>query len=174
MKVNMPVTNQEIPMKKGGLLVTRTDLKGVITYVNDEFVNISGYSRDELLGAEHNIVRHPDMPPAAFEDLWMTLKSLRPWNGVVKNRTKSGDHYWVEANAMPVFKNGKVHEYLSVRRAPSREKIEKQSSYTSSLMPRRPQSDLPVWRQWLNQSRKWMSGKKWQWRWPCCWHPFST
>lgn len=125
MKVNMPVTNQEIPMKKGGLLVTRTDLKGVITYVNDEFINISGYSRDELLGAEHNIVRHPDMPPAAFEDLWMTLKSLRPWNGVVKNRTKSGDHYWVEANAMPVFKNGKVHEYLSVRRAPSREKIEK-------------------------------------------------
>ncbi len=124
MKVNMPVTNQEIQMKKGALLVTRTDLKGVITYVNDEFVAISGYTRDELMGAEHNIVRHPDMPEAAFEDLWMTLKALRPWNGVVKNRTKSGDHYWVEANAMPVFKNGKVHEYLSVRRAPSREKIE--------------------------------------------------
>jgi methyl-accepting chemotaxis protein len=120
----MPVTNQEIQMKKGGLLVTRTDLKGIITYVNDEFVNISGYSRDELIGADHNIVRHPDMPPAAFEDLWITLKSLRPWNGVVKNRAKSGDHYWVEANAIPVFKNGKVHEYLSVRRAPSREKIE--------------------------------------------------
>jgi len=124
MKLNMPVTNNEIQMKKGALLVTRTDLKGVITYVNDEFVNISGYSRDELIGADHNIVRHPDMPPAAFEDLWMTLKALRPWNGVVKNRTKSGDHYWVDANAMPVFKNGKVHEYLSVRRAPSREKIE--------------------------------------------------
>ncbi len=125
MKINMPVTNQEIQMKKGGLLVTRTDLKGVITYVNDEFVNISGYTRDELIGSSHNIVRHPDMPSAAFEDLWMTLKSLRPWNGLVKNRAKSGDHYWVEANAMPVFKNGKVHEYLSVRRAPSREKIEK-------------------------------------------------
>ncbi len=124
MKVNMPVTNREVLMKKGGLLVTRTDLKGIITYVNDEFVNISGYSRDELIGADHNIVRHPDMPQAAFEDLWMTLKALRPWNGVVKNRTKSGDYYWVDANAMPVFKNGKVYEYLSVRRAPSREKIE--------------------------------------------------
>ncbi|MFU8788602.1 MAG: methyl-accepting chemotaxis protein [Methylobacter sp.] len=125
MKINMPVTNQEIQMKKGGLLVTRTDLKGVITYVNDEFVAISGYSRDELIGAEHNIVRHPDMPEAAFEDLWRTLKALRPWNGIVKNRTKSGDYYWVDANAMPVFKNGQVHEYLSVRRAPSRDKIEK-------------------------------------------------
>ncbi|MGZ8232423.1 methyl-accepting chemotaxis protein [Methylobacter tundripaludum] len=125
MKVNMPVTNQEILMKKGGLLITRTDLKGVITYVNDEFVAISGYTRDELIGAEHNIVRHPDMPEAAFEDLWLTLKSMRPWNGIVKNRAKSGDYYWVDANAIPVFKNGKIHEYLSVRRAPSREKIEK-------------------------------------------------
>ncbi len=125
MKINMPVTNQEIPMKKGALLVTRTDLKGVITYVNDEFVAISGFTRDELIGASHNIVRHPDMPEAAFEDLWLNLKALRPWNGIVKNRSKSGDYYWVDANAMPVFKNGKVHEYLSVRRAPSREKIEK-------------------------------------------------
>jgi len=124
MKVNMPITNNEIQMKKGALLVTRTDLKGVITYVNDEFVAISGFTRDELIGAEHNIVRHPDMPAAAFEDLWINLRALRPWNGVVKNRTKSGDHYWVDANAIPVFKNGQVHEYLSVRRAPSREKIE--------------------------------------------------
>ncbi|MDO9141413.1 MAG: methyl-accepting chemotaxis protein [Methylobacter sp.] len=124
MKVNMPVTNQEVRMKKGALLITRTDLKGVITYANDEFVAISGFSRDEIIGADHNIVRHPDMPPAAFEDLWLNLKALRPWNGIVKNRTKSGDYYWVDANAMPVFKNGKVHEYLSVRRMPSRDKIE--------------------------------------------------
>ena len=124
MKVNMPVTNQEIHMRKGGLLISRTDLKGVITYVNDEFVAISGYSRDELIGAEHNIVRHPDMPAAAFEDMWLNLKAMRPWNGIVKNRTRSGDYYWVDANAMPIFKNGKVHEYLSIRRVPSREKIE--------------------------------------------------
>ncbi|MDP2098647.1 MAG: methyl-accepting chemotaxis protein [Methylobacter sp.] len=124
MKLNMPVTNPEVRMKKGALLITRTDLKGVITYANDEFVAISGFSRDEIIGADHNIVRHPDMPPAAFEDLWLNLKALRPWNGIVKNRTKSGDYYWVDANAMPVFKNGKVHEYLSVRRMPSRDKIE--------------------------------------------------
>ena len=124
MKVNMPVTNQEVLMKKGALLITRTDLKGVITYANDEFVAISGFSRDEIIGAEHNIVRHPDMPSAAFEDLWLNLKALRPWNGIVKNRTKSGDYYWVDANAMPVFKNGEVYEYLSVRRMPSRDKIE--------------------------------------------------
>ncbi|MGZ4990802.1 MAG: methyl-accepting chemotaxis protein [Methylobacter sp.] len=123
MRINMPVTNQEVSMKKGAILITRTDLKGVITYVNDEFVNISGFTRDELIGAEHNIVRHPDMPAAAFKDLWDDLKALRPWKGIVKNRTKSGDYYWVEANAIPVFKNGKVHEYISVRRAPSPEQI---------------------------------------------------
>ncbi len=125
MKINMPVTNQEIQMKKGGILVTRTDLKGIITDCNDEFISISGYARDELIGASHNIVRHPDMPPAAFEDLWTTVKALNPWQGIVKNRAKSGDYYWVEANVLPVFKNGKVDGYLSVRRAPSREKIEK-------------------------------------------------
>ncbi|TAL45222.1 MAG: PAS domain-containing protein [Methylovulum sp.] len=125
MKINMPVTNQETPMGKGQILVSRTDLKGMITYVNDEFVAISGFTRHELIGASHNIVRHPDMPPAAFEDLWMTLKMLRPWQGTVKNRAKSGDYYWVDANVIPVFKNAKVHEYLSVRRTPSREKIAK-------------------------------------------------
>jgi len=86
MKINMPVTNQEILMKKGGILVSRTDLKGIITDCNDEFVNISGFARDELIGASHNIVRHPDMPPAAFEDLWTTVKALNPWQGIVKKQ----------------------------------------------------------------------------------------
>jgi methyl-accepting chemotaxis protein len=125
MKVNMPVTNQEILIKEGLLLATRTDLRGVITYANDEFVKVSGFTREELIGADQNIVRHPDMPAAIFEDLWITLKELRPWQGLVKNRTKAGDYYWLEANAMPVFKNGQVHEYLSVRRVPSRKEIEK-------------------------------------------------
>ncbi|MGZ8241041.1 MAG: methyl-accepting chemotaxis protein [Methylobacter sp.] len=124
MKINMPVTDKEVLMKKGSLLVSRTDLKGHITYVNDAFIEISGFSRDELIGASHNIIRHPDMPTAAFEDLWATLKELRPWTAPVKNRTKTGDYYWVDANVMPVFKNGKVHEYLSVRRVPKREQIE--------------------------------------------------
>lgn len=123
MKINMPITNNEIILKKGTILVSRTDLMGRITYVNDAFVETSGFTRDELIGAEHNIVRHPDMPAAAYEDLWMTLKQLRPWQGLVKNRCKNGDYYWVEANAMPLFKDGKVYEYLSVRHPPKRDAI---------------------------------------------------
>jgi len=123
MKINHPVTDHEVLMKKGTILVTRTNLKGIITYANDAFIEISGFSKDELLGANHNIVRHPDMPPAAFEDLWGCLKTGKPWSAPIKNRTKSGDYYWVEANVTPVYKNGRIHEYLSIRYAPSREQI---------------------------------------------------
>jgi len=122
-KINMPVTNNELVLKKGQILVSRTDLMGRITYVNDAFVETSGFTREELIGAEHNIVRHPDMPAAAYEELWKTLKQLRPWQGLVKNRCKNGDYYWVEANAMPLFKDGKVYEYLSVRHPPKRDLI---------------------------------------------------
>lgn len=115
MKINMPVTNNEVTLQKGTILVSKTDLIGRITYVNDAFVEISGFTRDELMGAEHNIVRHPDMPAEAFDDLWISLKQLRPWQGLVKNRCKNGDYYWVSANAIPLFKDGKVYGYLSVR-----------------------------------------------------------
>jgi len=124
MRINHPVTDREVLMKPGTILVTRTNLKGIITYANDAFIEISGFTKAELVGSNHNVVRHPDMPPAAFEDLWTTLKSGRPWTAPVKNRTKSGDYYWVEANVTPVYRNGKVDEYLSVRYAPSREQIE--------------------------------------------------
>lgn len=124
MKINMPVTNQEILVKQGQILVSRTDLKGSITYMNDEFISISGYSREELMGSNHNIIRHPDMPTAVFEYFWKSIQALRPWQGLVKNKTKSGDFYWVNASVLPIFKNGKLHEYLSVRRSPSREDIE--------------------------------------------------
>ncbi|MDP3331413.1 MAG: methyl-accepting chemotaxis protein [Methylococcaceae bacterium] len=124
MKINMPVTDKEAPMRPGSVLVTRTDLKGNITFANDAFVQISGFTREELIGANHNIVRHPDMPPEAFEDMWATLQKGNPWHGMVKNRAKSGDYYWVNANAMPVFKNAQVHEYLSVRHVPKPKDIE--------------------------------------------------
>ncbi|MDT8425431.1 MAG: methyl-accepting chemotaxis protein [Methyloprofundus sp.] len=123
MKVNMPVTDNEVMMKEGTILVTRTNLKGIITYANDAFVEISGFSYDELVGKNHNMVRHPDMPAVAFQDLWETVKQGRPWTAPVKNRTKAGNYYWVEANVTPVFKNGEVTEYLSVRYAPTREQV---------------------------------------------------
>jgi methyl-accepting chemotaxis protein len=123
MKLNHPVTDREVMMKANTILVTRTNLKGIITYANDAFIEISGFSKAELIGVNHNVVRHPDMPPAAFEDLWQCLKAGRPWSAPVKNRTKAGDFYWVEANVTPVYKNGNVDEYLSVRYAPSREQI---------------------------------------------------
>ena len=133
MKINMPVTDKEVLMKKDDILVTRTDLKGKIIFANDAFVAISGYSREELIGSNHNIVRHPDMPSAAFEDLWICLKQSRPWTALVKNRTKSGDYYWVEANVTPIFQNGVAHEYLSARYAPKREQIEKAERFYKEL-----------------------------------------
>lgn len=123
MKMNMPVTDHEVLMEKGTILVTRTDLKGRITYANDAFVKISGFTRKQLIGSNHNLVRHPDMPSAAFEDLWACLKSQVPWIGLVKNRTATGDYYWVEANVIPVFDQGKAIEYLSVRQTPKREQV---------------------------------------------------
>ncbi|MCW8910261.1 MAG: PAS domain-containing protein, partial [Gammaproteobacteria bacterium] len=123
MRINEPVTNNEVRMKEGSLLVTRTNLKGIMTFVNPDFIEISGFSEAELIGKNHNMVRHPDMPPAAFEDLWNTVKSGKPWVGIVKNRTKSGDYYWVQANVTPIVKNGKIEEYMSVRTPPTREQV---------------------------------------------------
>ena len=86
MKMNLPVTTNEKILSDNALIVTKTDLKGQITYVNRDFIDISGYSEQELMGEPHNLVRHPDMPPEAFQDLWDTLKQGRPWTGYVKNR----------------------------------------------------------------------------------------
>ncbi|MHB1100911.1 MAG: PAS domain-containing protein, partial [Burkholderiales bacterium] len=102
MKKNLPVTQQDIDYAESDVFVTKTDAKGIITYANDSFVKISGFSREELVGRNHNIVRHPDMPEWAFEDLWKTVKQDLPWRGIVKNRAKNGDHYWVRANVAPI------------------------------------------------------------------------
>lgn len=124
MRTNLPVTQKEVRLNEQHLIVSKTDLKGIITYANQDFANISGYSVKELVGAPHNIVRHPDMPPEAFQDLWDTLKAGRPWTGYVKNRCKNGDYYWVLANAAPIVENGQITGYVSVRRTPSREMVE--------------------------------------------------
>ncbi len=115
MKNNQPVTQREIPFPPDTYLVSRTDLKGIITYANDAFVDISGFSREELIGNSHNIVRHPDMPQAAFADLWATVKQGLPWRGLVKNRCKNGDFYWVEAFVTPIKQDGRITGYQSVR-----------------------------------------------------------
>ena len=124
MKINMPVTNTEIIFDDTQFMLTKTDLKGAITYANKDFIEVSGFSEAELVGQNHNMVRHPDMPVEAFEDMWRSLKAGKPWTGLVKNRTKSGDFYWVEANATPVVENGQVTGFLSVRRKPSRQQVE--------------------------------------------------
>ncbi|MDP2433566.1 MAG: Tar ligand binding domain-containing protein, partial [Pseudomonadota bacterium] len=123
MRVNMPVTGVERLMREGETIVSTTDARGVITHVNDTFVSISGFTRDELLGSPQNIVRHPDMPAEAFKDLWDNLQAGRPWVGVVKNRSKNGDHYWVEAHVTPLRQNGQTTGYLSVRRKPERDQV---------------------------------------------------
>ncbi len=124
MRVNLPVTNTEHYLPEGQTIVSKTDLKGRITYVNRPFIEISGFTEEELIGKAHNIVRHPDMPPVAFQDLWDTLKAGKPWRGLVKNRCKNGDYYWVEANASPIYENGSVVGYVSMRTAPDRREVE--------------------------------------------------
>jgi methyl-accepting chemotaxis protein len=123
MRVNMPVTDKEVELQQGQTIVSKTDLKGKVSYVNRDFLDISGFSEAELMGKNHNIVRHPDMPAAAFLDLWNKMKAGRPWTGFVKNRCKSGDFYWVNAQVTPIYKNGRVCEYMSVRHKPTSDQI---------------------------------------------------
>ena len=123
MRVNAPVTQKEYVMEDGRTIVSSTDLQGNINYANPYFIEASGFTEEELIGAPQNIVRHPDMPVEAFADLWSTIRSGMPWTGLVKNRCKNGDFYWVLANVTPVIENGKPVGYLSVRTKPSRDQV---------------------------------------------------
>ncbi|HSJ81403.1 MAG TPA: methyl-accepting chemotaxis protein [Thiobacillus sp.] len=120
----MPVSNIEYVLQDTEVVVSTTDLQGNITYVNQDFINISGFSEAELMGQPQNIVRHPDMPVEAFADFWNTLKAGKAWTGLVKNRCKNGDHYWVEANAAPLIENGQVVGYSSIRTKPGRDQVQ--------------------------------------------------
>ena len=119
----MPVTNKENDFPKDYVLVSSTDTKGRITFVNDVFCEVAGYPREKLIGAPHNVIRHPDVPPAVFADMWANLKQGNSWMGLVKNRCENGDHYWVSAHVSPLLDNGKIIGYESVRRKATKQEI---------------------------------------------------
>ncbi|UGQ46439.1 methyl-accepting chemotaxis protein [Massilia endophytica] len=123
MRNNLPVINREVDIDEDQAIVSKTDLDGNITYVNPYFVQISGFSEAELLGAPQNIVRHPDMPVEAFADLWTTIRAGIPWTGIVKNRCKDGSYYWVRANITPIRDAGRTVGYMSVRSRADRAQI---------------------------------------------------
>jgi len=123
MKDKGPVTGHETEYPDGVVLVSRTDPAGKITFVNQVFAEVSGFTESELIGSPHNMIRHPDMPKEAFADLWRTIRNGKPWQGVVKNRSKNGDHYWVFANVAPEYDGDRIKGYVSIRTKPSRELI---------------------------------------------------
>ncbi|TGM47546.1 PAS domain S-box protein [Leptospira biflexa] len=124
MRQNLPITNHEVEFQEGTKITSKTDLKGIITYVNEDFLKISGYTNEELIGQPHNLIRHPEMPQEAFRDLWETVKAQNSWVGLVKNRCKNGDYYWVDANVSPIYEDGKHIGYMSVRTKATREQIQ--------------------------------------------------
>lgn len=124
MRNNQPVSQREYEFDDRATLMSTTDPQSHITYANDAFINVSGFTPEEISAQPHNLVRHPDMPAEAFADMWQTLKQGEPWTALVKNRRKDGDHYWVRANAVPVVRNDRVQGYMSVRTRPSREEVQ--------------------------------------------------
>jgi PAS domain S-box-containing protein len=127
-------TEIETPYPDGKLIVSTTDTEGMITHVNQAFVDISGYTKDELIGAPHSILRHPEMPSAAYKDLWDTVKAGKTWQGFVKNLRKDGGYYWVKATVIPNIRKGTVVGYTSVRRRPSRTKVDECMKLYPTLM----------------------------------------
>ncbi|HAS6227696.1 TPA: PAS domain S-box protein [Vibrio vulnificus] len=136
------MSGNERKFAENATLVSVTNLDGVIQYANRDFIVISGYSEDELVGANHNLVRHEDMPKAAFADLWATVKADKPWQGFVKNKCKNGDYYWVDAYVTPVFENGVKIGYQSVRSCPTRHQVEKAEALYRELR-NDPSKSLP-------------------------------
>ena len=124
MRINLPVTQQNFDYSGDELLVSSTNTKGEITHGNPAFARVSGYSYEELMGQPHNMIRHPDMPPEAYKDMWSTIGRGRSWTGFVKNRRKNGDFYWTQAHVTPIMRQGKPVGYMSVRTKPTREQVQ--------------------------------------------------
>ncbi|OLF53026.1 methyl-accepting chemotaxis protein [Pseudomonas chlororaphis] len=146
MKNNQPVTQREVALGAHQKLISTTDAHGVISYCNDAFVDISGFDRDDLIGAPQNIVRHPDVPPAVFAHMWAALKQGQPWMGIVKNRSKNGDHYWVNAYVTPIFEGSKIVGYESVRVKPGTDQVRRAQALYQRL--NRQQPAIPQRHRW--------------------------
>lgn len=144
MRKNLPVTTVERVVSNDVRLISTTDLKGKITYCNQAFIDISGFAYEELLGSPHNLVRHPDMPPEAFDIMWSHLKAGKPWMGLVKNRSKNGDYYWVDAYVTPITEKGQVVGYESVRSAPDRAAVARAEKLYKSLREGRSAFKVPM------------------------------
>jgi len=144
MKINLPVTQKELPLTEQQSIVSTTNLKGITTYANKDFIDISGFTEEELINKNHNVVRHPDMPVEAFADLWNTIKSGKPWMGIVKNRCKNGDHYWVDAYVTPMYDKDQIIGYQSVRVKPSSDCVDRaEKLYTQLREKKKPLFKLP-------------------------------
>lgn len=138
MRNNGPVSNTDRSFPAHQRLISATDTQGKILYCNDEFVAVSGYSREELIGSDHNLVRHPDMPPAVFQAMWGYLKAGKSWMGVVKNRCKNGDYYWVSAYVTPILDEGKLTGFESVRVKPTAEQVAQATALYARLRAGQP------------------------------------
>src|SRR3990167_8631269 len=138
MRVNTPITDRERSFPAEQRLISATDEQGNLSYCNDEFVAVSGFTREQLIGSQHNIVRHPDMPPAVFAHMWSHLKAGKNWMGIVKNRCQNGDFYWVSAYVTPIRQNGRVVGYESVRVRPSAEQVGRAAALYARLRKGQP------------------------------------
>ncbi|KKO44996.1 hypothetical protein WG68_12715 [Arsukibacterium ikkense] len=149
MKKNLPVTGAEKTFHSSANILSTTSLDGKITYINNDFIQISGFSKAELIGENHHIVRHPDMPPAVFKMFWSDLHAEKSWMGIVKNRCKNGDHYWVDAFATPIKQAGRVEEFQSVRRKAHPDAVGRAEKVYATLMSgkklRQLNDAIPVW-----------------------------
>ncbi|VVN33052.1 Aerotaxis receptor [Pseudomonas fluorescens] len=154
MRNNQPVTQREVSLGPQQKLISTTDARGNITYCNDAFVEISGFVREDLIGAPQNIVRHPDVPPAVFAHMWAALKLGKPWMGIVKNRSKTGDHYWVNAYVTPIFDGSQVIGYESVRVKPTAEQIHRAEALYKRISMGK--AAVPVSDQWQPALLAWL------------------
>ncbi|MBK6959066.1 MAG: PAS domain-containing protein [Nitrosomonas sp.] len=141
MRVNEPVTQRDMGMNNDCVIISTTNLKGALTSVNEDFIRMSGFTWEELDNKNHNIIRHPDVPPEAYAMLWTALKAGNPWMGMVKNRHKGGDHYWVDAFASPQFEDGKIIGYQSVRVKPEKAWVDRAEGLYAKIMSKKSADD---------------------------------